>query len=114
MALSVTAGQSALLAAIDTAFETALLEGVVYTPALPASPVEVVPRLNQYDQVRAELHAAVRSSFEAVVAAYLVSASLPGPVGVTGAVTLAKVTGGGTDGSLTFTNGIITAFVAPT
>jgi hypothetical protein len=34
--------------------------------------------------------------------------------GITGTVTLAKLTGGGTNGSLTFTKGIITAFVSPT
>lgn len=34
--------------------------------------------------------------------------------GYTGTVTLAKITGGGTDGSLTITNGLITAVTAPT
>lgn len=34
--------------------------------------------------------------------------------GVTGSVLLAKLTPGGTQGSLTFTKGIITAFSAPT
>lgn len=34
--------------------------------------------------------------------------------GVSGAVTLAKITGGGTNGSLTFVSGIITAFTPPT
>lgn len=34
--------------------------------------------------------------------------------GASGTVTLAKITGGGTDGSLTFSNGRITAFTQPT
>lgn len=34
--------------------------------------------------------------------------------GYTGTVTLAKITGGGTNGSLTITNGLITAVTAPT
>ena len=34
--------------------------------------------------------------------------------GYTGTVTLAKITGGGTDGSLTVVNGLITAVTAPT
>jgi hypothetical protein len=34
--------------------------------------------------------------------------------GITGTVTLAKLTGPGANGSLTFTKGIITAFVSPT
>jgi hypothetical protein len=34
--------------------------------------------------------------------------------GFTGTVPLAKITGGGADGSLTITNGIITAATAPT
>lgn len=34
--------------------------------------------------------------------------------GVSGSVVLAKITGLGADGSLNFTNGIITAYVAPT
>lgn len=37
-----------------------------------------------------------------------------GTNGVSGTVTLAKITVGGTNGSLTFTGGIITAFTAPT
>ena len=34
--------------------------------------------------------------------------------GYTGSVTVAKITGGGTDGTLTFTNGVLTTVVAPT
>ena len=34
--------------------------------------------------------------------------------GASGTVALAKLTGGGTEGSLTFTNGRITAFTQPT
>lgn len=34
--------------------------------------------------------------------------------GVSGTFTLAKITGGGSPGSVTFTNGLITGFVAPT
>lgn len=34
--------------------------------------------------------------------------------GVTGAVTLLKLTGGGVNGSITFVNGLITAFTNPT
>jgi hypothetical protein len=34
--------------------------------------------------------------------------------GVSGTVTLVKLTGGGSNGSLTFVNGVITAFTAPT
>lgn len=34
--------------------------------------------------------------------------------GYTGSVTLAKITGGGTNGSMTFVNGICTAYIAPT
>ena len=34
--------------------------------------------------------------------------------GYTGTVTLAKITGGGANGSLTFTNGILTSVVDPT
>jgi hypothetical protein len=34
--------------------------------------------------------------------------------GLTGTVALAKITGGGANGSLSFTNGLITGFVAPT
>ena len=34
--------------------------------------------------------------------------------GLTGSVPLAKLTGGGTQGSITYTNGLITAVVPPT
>ena len=42
------------------------------------------------------------------------SSALSGAGGVSGSVTLAKITVLGTDGSLTFTDGLITAFTAPT
>ena len=35
-------------------------------------------------------------------------------VGVSGTVTLVKLTGGGSNGSITFTDGVITGFVEPT
>jgi hypothetical protein len=35
-------------------------------------------------------------------------------IGISGTATLAKITALGSDGSLTFTDGIITAYVAPT
>jgi hypothetical protein len=35
-------------------------------------------------------------------------------IGISGTAALAKLTALGTDGSLTFTDGIITAYVAPT
>jgi len=58
--------------------------------------------LLQYDSVQAR--------WENVPA----SSALSGAGGVSGSVTLAKITVLGTDGSLTFTDGLITAFTAPT
>jgi hypothetical protein len=46
--------------------------------------------------------------------AWLAALVADGNRGISGTVTLAKITGGGTDGSLTFVNGRITAVVAPT
>lgn len=43
----------------------------------------------------------------------LVEADMPS-AGISGTATLAKITGGGANGSLTFTNGLITGYVAPT
>jgi hypothetical protein len=42
-----------------------------------------------------------------------IQAILKPGTGISGTVTLAKITGGGSNGSLTFVNGIITAFTAP-
>jgi hypothetical protein len=58
--------------------------------------------LLQYDSVQARWENVPTSSV------------IAGAGGVSGSVTLAKITGLGTDGSLTFTDGLITAFTAPT
>ncbi len=54
----------------------------------------------------------LQSSFTGIVGR-LSAAQLPA-AGISGTVALAKITGGGSDGSLTFVNGQITAKVDPT
>ena len=44
----------------------------------------------------------------------LITSATNGPTGASGTITLAALTGGGTQGSITVTGGIITAFVNPT
>lgn len=75
------------------------------TPTLPATAAPVLHEwVNGYD--------AVTGLFSQAQPAY---SDISGtPTGVTGTVTLAALTGPGTQGSITFANGIATGFVQPT
>lgn len=105
-ALDITASQQVVIDATDQYVEDAFLEGVSQGASL------VIPGLKDYDKVKTADRPLVRRSFRSAMAALL--KAMGWGSGLTTTVTLAKITGGGTDGSLTFTNGILTAKVDPT
>lgn len=103
--LTVTTSQKTLVNALDALLEEALAEGVQ-----DGALVEVVQPLSHYtDLDSATIRPSVRDSYRSVFAAYVSACA-----GLTTTVPLAKLTGGGSNGSLTFTNGILTAKSDPT
>jgi hypothetical protein len=109
--LGLTAPQAAIIADLDTALDTALAGGV--NNAVPA---QIIAALNLYTTYTSTQKSEVRAFFELVVAAFLVAQKIPAEFPsstFTGTAVLAKVTGGGSNGSLTFVNGICTAYTPP-
>jgi hypothetical protein len=109
--LTITTNQAGVISALVTYIEDAFREGVEDGAA-----TAVTAALQQYTQVPSGERFKVRDPFRSVLAALLKAANIPRalPNTVSGTVTLAKLTGGGANGSLTFVDGLITAFVAPT
>lgn len=110
MALSLTSGQAGIISSVDTTLQTAFSSGVdnVSTPILPA--------IFNYSILTAVQQQIMRQVFESMIAAFVSTMGFAGVQGSTfsGTVALAKLTTGGTQGSLTVSNGLITAYVAPT
>lgn len=104
--LNISAGQQAIIDQTDTFLENAFLDGV------NQGVVSVIVPLKDYDKVNPADRPLVRRSFRSAMAALLKAMAYGS--GLTTTVVLAKITGGGTDGSLTFTNGLLTSKVDPT
>lgn len=111
--LTLTAGQAAALVDIDTALHEAFSNGVdgAITPTL-ITPIDgystTLTLLQQYQ---------TRLIFEELAAATMVTLNIPGVLPTTGTsvtVPVAKITPLGTDGSLTFVDGVLTSKVEPT
>jgi hypothetical protein len=105
-----------ILVPVDTHLENAFAEGVEYE----SSPGVYSPSLNKtdkYTDLANSDRSLVKDSFRQIIAAILkvlnIDKPLP-PVRFTGTISLAKLTSGGTNGSITVTDGIITAYTPPT
>lgn len=111
MALNLTANQAAIIADLDTALDTAMAGGVAN-----AVPAQIIQALNLYSTYTTAQKNTIRQMFELIIAAFIIAQKIPGEFPsstFSGTAVLAKVTGGGSNGSLTFVNGICTAYVAP-
>lgn len=110
--LPVSAGQAGVINNDGNYLEQALLYGT--TDGFST----ILPNLPLYSTVDTSLHPSIRNPFESQLAAsikaLLLDTSFGNVVPVTVIITLAKLTPGGTTGSLTFFNGICTAAVQPT
>lgn len=102
--LTVNAQQAAAIAGIDAKMDDAFASGVEQ-----AGPIPVLGPAQGFDKLPSTLKTAVKFIFQSAFAAMLKQTA-----GLSVTVTLAKTTAGGTNGSLTFTNGILTSKVDPT
>lgn len=109
--LVLTAGQISVLNNADSAIETAFSSGVV-----SAGGSSIVNPLVGYANLDPSLKPVAREPFKSMLAVLMTQLNIPGtlPTGISATVTLAKLTAGGSTGSLTFVDGILTAVVAPT
>lgn len=110
--LTITTDQEGVILAVDHDLDEAFGFGVQDTGANLV--VDAMP-LYRTPVVQAQ-GANVRGPFKSLLAAMMVAFNIKRalPNGLTTVVTLAKLTGGGHTGSLTFTDGILTAKTDPT
>jgi hypothetical protein len=111
MALIITADQEAGIITLEGDIEQAFSLGVQdtsFNPVLDAMPLYSDPSVQAVKQL-------VKDPFKSLVAAMMVALNIKRalPVGLTTTVLLAKITPTGTDGSLTFTDGLLTSKVDP-
>jgi len=110
--LTITDDQEIIVAALDTALQQALLEGVQDGGANP-----VLSAMQGYNDTAIQpQQAAIKLPFKSLAAALIAVINLRRalPTGISTTVALAKLTPMGVDGSLTFVDGILTAKVDPT
>jgi hypothetical protein len=109
MALILNPAQVTVIESVAADIQEALLNGVD-----DGSADVIVPPMQDYNLVQSGFQTQVVDSYRAPLAALLVALGLPAAVGLSVTIPLAKLTLLGTAGSLTFTNGVLTAAVAPT
>jgi hypothetical protein len=112
MALVITADQEAGIVNLEGDLEQAFSAGVVDQAAVPVlgpMPLYSDPSVQAVKQ-------GVKDPFKSLIAAMMVALNVKGPlpVGLSTTVALAKLTNTGTDGSLTFVDGILVSKVDPT
>lgn len=102
--LTVDAQQAAAVTGLAAKMEDAFASGVEQ-----AGPVVVLPPSVGFDKLASVVKTAMKAINQSTYAAILKQNA-----GLSVTVSLAKLTGGGANGSLTFVNGILTAKVDPT
>jgi hypothetical protein len=112
MSLALTTGQSQIITDIDSFLQEAFFNGVINN----VSAVIVNP-IQDYGTLTTSQQNSVKDIFKNTIAAFVkvmnIQAEFP-PTTFTGTAVLAKLTGGGSNGSLVFSQGICTAYTAPT
>lgn len=103
-AITVDAQQAAAITGIGSKVDDAFSDGVEQ-----AGPIVVLPPAIGFDKLPSVVKTAVKAITQSTFAAMVKQFA-----GISGTVTLVKLTGGGANGSLTFVNGILTAKVDPT
>lgn len=111
--LTLTAPQAQIITDTDSELDTALSGGV--NNAVPA---QIIPPLPTYSSAFTSAQKLeMRQFYESLIAAFITAVNMPAefPLSTfTGTAVLTKLTGLGSNGSLTFVNGICTAYSAPT
>jgi hypothetical protein len=111
-ALQLSSGQSQIIADIDQFLQSAFGYGVENN-----SLSQIVAPITNYLTLTSSQQDMVKDIFKSLISAYVYTSNIPAEQPVTtfsGTVALARLTGLGSDGSLTVVNGLITAYVAPT
>lgn len=103
-ALTVTAQQAAAITGLAAEMETALSGGIEQT-----GPIPVLGPAVGFDKLPSVVKTSIKFIFQSCFGAILTTTA-----GISGTVPLAKLTGGGSNGSLTFVNGMLTAKTDPT
>lgn len=108
-ALPITDSQAAIVNAFKSKLENAFAEGV-------SAAVQIIGPIEGYSNFDIATRELAKLPMNSLISAFIKELNLLNalPTGLTATVTLAKLTPGGTDGSLTFTDGILTAKVDPT
>lgn len=114
-ALDITSNQKTLiLDPVDATIDSAFADGV----QIPPSTAVLAPLTGYKTRLATAYKVLSRDSFRSVLAAFAATMGFDKPGLGTAAtpvvVPLAKITGGGTDGSLTIVGGLIVARVNPT
>lgn len=104
---------STIISPIDSLLTEALGSGVVNGSSALVVAAQIPTLSNMPSQVQHQARDVFRAVFSALVS--VLNIQQPLATGVSGTVTLRKLNDvGGTSGSLTFVNGLITGFTAPT
>lgn len=103
--LSVDAQQASAITGVAAKLDDAFSDGVQQTGA---PPTPVLPAAVGFDKLPSVVKTAVKAITQSTYAAMVKQNA-----GLSVTVSLAKLTGGGSNGSLTFVNGILTAKVDP-
>lgn len=110
--LQITDDQGNVLVSLDEKLENAFMEGTV-----DQNQNDLVPCLNRYSDLSLNRKNQIKNVFKAIIASLLKTANIPRALPVTkftGTAIVAKITTGGTNGSLTFENGILVSRINPT
>src|SRR5712671_4842192 len=97
-ALNVNSNQAAAITGLAAQMETALSEGIEQT-----GPIAVLGPAIGFDKLPSVVKVSIKFIFQSCFGAMLKQTA-----GLSTTVTIAKLTGGGSNGSLTFVNGILT------
>jgi hypothetical protein len=111
-ALILGSGQSTLIGALDPNIEIAFSQGVIDNTF-----TQIVPPIPSYSLVPIANHPLVRDPFDDEWASFISTSNINEAFPVvkfTGTITLEKLTGLGTNGSITYVGGYATAVVNPT
>jgi len=110
--LTITTNQEGVITDVEGDLEAAFANGVQDTDF--ASVVDAMKLYSHpsVQSVKTDVKAAFKSLLAAMMVAFNIKRAFP--VGLTTTVTLAKLTALGTEGSLTFTDGILTGKIDPT
>lgn len=109
--LNISTDQAAVVVVAESHLEDAFRDGTETVGS-----ISVIPEMAGYSDLNPTQQQQTRSIFESCFAAILKALNIkrPLPNGITTTVTLAKLTPLGSNGSLTFVDGILTAKTDPT